>query len=151
MFLVTLSVPVYSFNNQTTTLWKSCNTTDNAVLQCLCLSFLALAPLNSLGLFSDIDECNAANNSCHENAWCNNTRGSFNCFCKPGHGEDKMADRDKQYPFMIALLGKREIRPTAFSFLRMWLSGWKNSEVISQSHNKPVTLRQTVLARFYFG
>ena len=31
---------------------------------------------------------------------------------------------------MIALLGKREIRPTAFSFLRRWLSGWKNSEVI---------------------
>ena len=31
---------------------------------------------------------------------------------------------------MIALLGKREIWPTAFSFLRRWLSGWKNSEVI---------------------
>ena len=31
---------------------------------------------------------------------------------------------------MIALLGKREIRPTAFSFLRRWLSRWKNSEVI---------------------
>ena len=31
---------------------------------------------------------------------------------------------------MIALLGKREIRPTAFSFLRRWLSGWKNSKVI---------------------
>ena len=88
MFLVTLSVPVYSFNNQTTTLWKSCNTTDNAVLQCLCLSFLVLAPLNSLGLFSDIDECNAANNSCHENAWCNNTQGSFNCSCKPGYDGD---------------------------------------------------------------
>ena len=28
------------------------------------------------------------------------------------------------------ILGKREIRPTAFSFLRVWLSGWKNSEVI---------------------
>ena len=41
-----------------------------------------------------------------------------------------MVDRDKQYPFMIALLRKREIRPTAFSFLRRWLSGWKNSEVI---------------------
>ena len=41
-----------------------------------------------------------------------------------------MANRDKQYPFMIALLGKREIWPTAFSFLRRWLSGWKNSEVI---------------------
>ena len=31
---------------------------------------------------------------------------------------------------MNALLRKREIRSTAFSFLRMWLSGWKNSEVI---------------------
>ena len=41
-----------------------------------------------------------------------------------------MVDRDKQYPFMIALLRKREIWPTAFSFLRRWLSGWKNSEVI---------------------
>ena len=41
-----------------------------------------------------------------------------------------MVDRDKQYPFMIALLRKREIWPTAFSLLRRWLSGWKNSEVI---------------------
>ena len=31
---------------------------------------------------------------------------------------------------MIAVLGKREIWPTAFSFLRRWLSGWKSSEVI---------------------
>ena len=37
---------------------------------------------------SDIDECNAANNSCHENAWCNNTQGSFNCSCKPGYEGD---------------------------------------------------------------
>ena len=39
-----------------------------------------------------------------------------------------MADRDKQYPIIIVLLGKREIWPTAFSFLRRWLSGWKNSD-----------------------
>ena len=31
---------------------------------------------------------------------------------------------------MIILLGNREIRPTAFSFLRRCLSGWKNSEVM---------------------
>ena len=31
-FLVTLAVLIYSFNNQTTTLWNSSNTTDNAVL-----------------------------------------------------------------------------------------------------------------------
>ena len=29
---------------------------------------------------------------------------------------------------MIALLRKREIWRTAFSFLRRWLSGWKNSD-----------------------
>ena len=56
-----------------------------------------------------------------------------------------------QYPFMIAVLGKREIRPTAFSFLRRWLGGWKNSKVILQSNNEPVILRQTALAQFYFG
>ena len=52
----------------------------------VCLSFLVPAPL--IFFFSDIDECNAANNSCHENAWCNNTQGSFNCFCKPGYDGD---------------------------------------------------------------
>ena len=55
-----------------------------------------------------------------------------------------MVDRDKQYPFMITLLRKREIWPTAFSFLRRWLSEWKK-------HSKPVTLRQTALAQCYFG
>ena len=53
VFLVTLAVIVlYSFNNQTTNLWKSSNTTDYAVLECLCLSFLVPAPLIFvLGLF----------------------------------------------------------------------------------------------------
>ena len=88
VFLVTLAVLVYSFNNQTINLWNSSNTTDNAVLQCLCLSFLVPAPLNLLVFFPDIDECNAANNSCHENAWCNNTQGSFSCSCKPGYEGD---------------------------------------------------------------
>ena len=46
-----------------------------------------------------------------------------------------MVDRDKQFPFMIALLRKREIWPTAFSFLRRWLSGWKNSD-FSQTTNQ---------------
>ena len=50
VFLVTL-VLVYSFNNQTINLWNSSNTTDNAVLQCLCLYFLVPAPLNLRGLF----------------------------------------------------------------------------------------------------
>ena len=32
VFLVTLALLVYSFNNQTINLWNSSNTTDNAVL-----------------------------------------------------------------------------------------------------------------------
>ena len=87
VFIVTLAVLVYSFNNRTTTLsWNSSNTTDNALLQCFCLSFLV--PALYWVYSSDIDECNAANNSCHENAWCNNTQGSFDCFCKPGYNRD---------------------------------------------------------------
>ena len=63
-----------------------------------------------------------------------------------------MADRDKQYPFMIALLGKREIRPTAFSFLRRWLSGRKNSEAIlshttNQLHIEKQLLHNVTLDR----
>ena len=32
----------------------------------------------------DIDECVADFNSCHMNATCQNTHGSFNCFCNDG-------------------------------------------------------------------
>ena len=53
---------------------------------------------------------------------------------------------------MIALLRKREIWPTAFSFLRRWLSGWKNSEVIlshtiSQLHFDKQLLHNVTLDR----
>ena len=63
-----------------------------------------------------------------------------------------MVDRDKQYPFMIALLGKREIPPIAFSFLRRWLGGWKNSEVIlshrtNQLHSDKQLLHNFTLDR----
>ena len=91
VFLVTLAVPVDFFKNQATTLWNSSNTTDNAVLQCggmFIFSRTSTFKFTVFFFFSDIDECNAANNSCHENAWCNNTQGSFNCFCKPGYDGD---------------------------------------------------------------
>ena len=61
-----------------------------------------------------------------------------------------MVDRDKQHPFMIALLRKREIRPTAFSFLRRWLSGWKNSDfsqTINQLHFDKQLLHRATLDR----
>ena len=59
-----------------------------------------------------------------------------------------MVDRDKQYPFMIALLRKREIWPTAFSFLRRWLSGKKNSEVILSHTTKQLHFDKKLLHNF---
>ena len=38
-------------------------------------------------LAQDIDECYTAN-LCHQNATCNNTKGSYNCTCKGGFKGD---------------------------------------------------------------
>ncbi|XP_044181701.1 nephronectin-like [Acropora millepora] len=37
--------------------------------------------------YSDIDECSSANEF-HQNATCNNTKGSYNCTCKDGFEGD---------------------------------------------------------------
>ena len=36
----------------------------------------------------DVDECMASSPMRHENAFCNNTLGSYNCTCKPGYYGD---------------------------------------------------------------
>jgi hypothetical protein len=41
-------------------------------------------PYNILNI-SDIDECSEVNVSCHPNATCINTQGSYNCQCKDGY------------------------------------------------------------------
>ena len=39
--------------------------------------------------YADIDECESDDlNSCHENANCTNTEGSFHCFCNSGYTGD---------------------------------------------------------------
>ena len=38
-----------------------------------------------LSFASDLDECQNDNtHNCHQNAICNNTIGSFDCYCKAG-------------------------------------------------------------------
>ena len=49
---------------------------------------------------------------------------------------------------MITLLGNREIRPTAFLFLRRWLSGWKDSEVILSHTTNQLHLGKQLLHNF---
>ena len=35
--------------------------------------------------FTDINECETGEHNCNaDHAYCNNTKGSFTCFCKPG-------------------------------------------------------------------
>ena len=40
------------------------------------------------GVFLDIDECDTEEHSCSADAVCNNTRGLYNCDCKPGYSGD---------------------------------------------------------------
>ena len=36
-------------------------------------------------MISDIDECEEGTYNCSSNAVCNNTKGYYNCKCKPGY------------------------------------------------------------------
>ncbi|XP_022789957.1 protein kinase C-binding protein NELL1-like [Stylophora pistillata] len=42
----------------------------------------------------DIDECAVGTQNCNENAVCNNTKGSYNCSCKPGYSGDGRTCKD---------------------------------------------------------
>ena len=46
------------------------------------------AIFTQLNFVPDIDECSSNSHSCDANAVCNNTRGSYNCSCKPGFSGD---------------------------------------------------------------
>ena len=39
-------------------------------------------------IISDINECKEGTHNCSSNAVCNNTKGSYNCTCKPGYEGD---------------------------------------------------------------
>jgi len=48
------------------------------------MALLAHCDMNT----GDVDECTASSPMCHENAFCNNTIGSYNCTCKPRYYGD---------------------------------------------------------------
>ena len=41
-----------------------------------------------INMISDINECKEGTHNCNSNAVCNNTKGSYNCTCKPGYEGD---------------------------------------------------------------
>ena len=56
----------------------------NNKYQC-CTNQIIHVFLSIVGFIStDIDECVVGSHSCSPDAYCNNTKGSYNCTCKPG-------------------------------------------------------------------
>ena len=41
--------------------------------------------MHSIYYFADINECDTGKYQCDSHAFCNNTKGSYNCTCKPGY------------------------------------------------------------------
>ena len=41
--------------------------------------------MHSIYYFADIDECDTGKHQCDSHAFCNNTKGSYICTCKPGY------------------------------------------------------------------
>ena len=41
--------------------------------------------MHSIYYFADINECETGKHHCDSNAFYNNTKGSYNCTCKPGY------------------------------------------------------------------
>ena len=41
--------------------------------------------MHSFNYFADINECETGKLHCDSNGFCNNTKGSYICTCKPGY------------------------------------------------------------------
>ena len=50
-------------------------------------NFIIFIPETYLN-FSDLDECETGSHTCHAQATCCNTLGSFNCYCNAGYSGD---------------------------------------------------------------
>ena len=46
---------------------------------------------------ADINECIEGTSDCSADAVCNNTKGSYNCTCKPGYSGDGRTCEGKSY------------------------------------------------------
>ena len=55
-------------------------------------------------LISDVNECDSGTHNCSEDAVCKNTKGSFNCTCKPGYtGDGYSCEGKKTSPFFLTV------------------------------------------------
>uniref|UniRef100_A0A914CI16 Uncharacterized protein n=1 Tax=Acrobeloides nanus TaxID=290746 RepID=A0A914CI16_9BILA len=69
---------------------------NNSTVECKCKPGFEET---SNGLCSDINECRDGLSDCNENAWCENTVGSFICECAAGYvGDGKTCESDLSQP-----------------------------------------------------
>ncbi|XP_015751618.1 PREDICTED: protein crumbs-like isoform X4 [Acropora digitifera] len=117
--------------------------------KCLCKGF------KGKNCENDIDECSSAN-ECHQNATCNNTKGSYNCTCKDGfEGDGKNCTELAKGLSNSTIIGdnqtylvmlSRWLRPVAQSngqWILCWrasLHGWAASTFHSLCDNKEPTV-----------
>ena len=78
--------------------------------------------MHSFYYFADINECETGKHHCDSNAFCNNTKGSYICTCKPGYignGVNCTGKIRKRNPQLIALnnlIGKHFYSTNVFEF-----------------------------------
>ena len=52
------------------------------------LKYIFIAAETCVSKLLDIDECATSGHSCHAQATCSNTQGSYSCMCNPGYNGD---------------------------------------------------------------
>ncbi|XP_044181736.1 uncharacterized protein LOC122962616 [Acropora millepora] len=70
-----------------------------------------------MGQPQDVDECHTAN-ECHQNATCNNTKGSYNCTCNGGFKGDGRINCTEHTLQDSVIIGDKQ---TYFEMLSDWL------------------------------
>ena len=59
---------------------------------------------------TDIDECApSSSNNCHNDAQCNNNKGSYTCACKNGYNGDGVVDCNGKLLSINLALGETEL------------------------------------------
>ena len=78
--------------------------------------------MSSFHYCSDVDECAIGNDSCHDNATCHNTQGSYSCSCNTGYTGNGFSCTSKQIFPMISNVPRQTRIPCSLFQILMSVS-----------------------------